>query len=388
MSLASWLVLVPFASLPPQEVPGELRTVSPMDARDARAARDRALDWLLANQREDGSWASGVMDGVQELIYSVESFYAWKVAADAIATMALLHAVETPDRRAALERAVERLHVQRTPKRGNDWDTDYGWGALYAFVCAVELADDARFQTEEEQERLAETAGRYLAILLRIQSPSGGWAYYDDPIYSRRPTWDTSFCTALVLPALSRALQRGWLEDEAVLARAQRYVRRCALPNGAYSYDLTPIPRISGGEHINRVKGSLSRIQVCNWGLALSGDRTITPERVREGLELFFEHHRFLEAARLRPIPHEAYYANAGYFYLFGHYYASQAIQLLPQEERETWHARLRPLIMRAQRDEGYALDFIDTTYERVACTGFVALGLSLGLSTGTSTDD
>jgi len=44
-------------------------------------------------------------------------------------------------------------------------------------------------------------------------------------------------------------------------------------------------------------------------------------------------------------------------------------------------HAQLRPHLVRAQRPEGYALDFIDTSYERVACTGFLALGLSLGLS-------
>ena len=45
----------------------------------------------------------------------------------------------------------------------------------------------------------------------------------------------------------------GWLEDDSVLNRAKRYVSRCALPNGAYTYDLTPLPRISGGEHINNV---------------------------------------------------------------------------------------------------------------------------------------
>ena len=39
-----------------------------------------------------------------------------------------------------------------------------------------------------------------------------------------------------------------------MIDRAVRYVRRCALPNGAYEYDLRPIPRITGGEHINDVR--------------------------------------------------------------------------------------------------------------------------------------
>lgn len=349
-------------------------------AADATDARDKALGWLLDKQRADGSWAHGLMDSLQETTFSIESFYAWKLAADALTCMAFLRAPETPERRLALERGLRFLTEARSPKRGSDWDTDYGWGALYVFVAVIEAYQDERFATDEWRDRLQATGARYVELLEKIQSPSGGWAYYDDPIYSRRPTWDTSFCTALVLPSLARAVELGWLDDPAVLERAQRYVSRCAMPDGAFSYDLTPIPRINGGEHINRVKGSLARIQVCNWGLAESGKKKITEERVREGLEAFFKHHRFLDAARLRPIPHEAYYANAGYFYLFGHYYAALAIELLPLEEREGWHAQLRPHIVRTQRPDGMALDFIDSDYERVACTAFAALALSIGL--------
>jgi len=370
-------LLLTLAVAPQSSVP---RADETMTAGDAREALDRAVAWLVAHQGTDGSWATAVMETVQEYEYSVASFYAWKVAAHALACMALLEVEETAERRGALERGLNWLCTAEPPKRGNDWDTDYGWGALYGFVATVEAADDPRFEGGEWPASI-EAAGRgFLDILLRIQSPNGGWAYYDDPIFSRRPTWDTSFCTALVLPALARALELGWLEDVAVLERAQRYVRRCALPNGAYSYDLDMIPRWNGGEHIDAVKGSLARIQVCNWGLAATGDRKITPERIREGLERFFRHHRFLDAGRMRPIPHEAYYANAGYFYMFGHYYAAQAIQLLPAAEREGFHARLRPHLVRAQRRSGMAADFLTVGYQGVASTAYLALGLSLGL--------
>ena len=349
-------------------------------AEVAREARDLSLEWLLDQQREDGSWAWGAMDSLQETFFNVETFYAWKLASHAIVCMALLQVEPSPRVEQSLERALDYLCSTRSPKRGNDWDIDYTWGALYAYVACTEAAADARFGPAPWSARLRSAGERYLGILLKLQTPFGGWAYYDDPIFSQRPKWDTSFCTAMVLPALEFGLQAGWLEDRAVLERAQRYVERCALPNGAYTYSLRPIPRISGGESINRIKGSLSRIQVCNWGLAKTGIKKITEERVREGLGQFMQHHRFLDAARMRPIPHEAYYANAGYFYMFGHYYAAEAIGLLPEEEREDWHAQLRPHLLRAQNKDGASVDFLNSSYDKVACTAYLVLGLTLGL--------
>ena len=56
------------------------------------------------------------------------------------------------------------------------------------------------------------------------------------------------------------------------------------------------------------------------------GVERITPEVLREGLENFFRYHQFLDHARTRPIPHEGFNANAGYFYFFGHFYAAKVI--------------------------------------------------------------
>jgi hypothetical protein len=293
--------------------------------------------------------------------------------------MALAKAPETPERRAALERGVEWLCTTRPPKRGNHWDIDYVWGGLYGFVACVTLADDARFAPPEWKQRLAEAGKRYFAILDATQIPTGGWGYYDDPIYSQRPKWATSFSTATVLPALKRAEELGWVEDEQVRARATRYVSRCALPNGAFAYDLRPLPWV-GGDSINGIKGSLARIQVCNWALASVGERKITPERIRAGLESFFRDHRFLDVAWMKPIPHEAYYFNSGYFYLFGHYYAALAIELLPPEEREAAHARLRPHLVKVQRENGSTSDFLISDYMVVAGTAYLALALELGI--------
>ena len=354
------------------------------DVAEARAARDQAVDWLLANQREDGGWATSVIEATVEEGFAVESYYAWQVAAGALACMALLEVEETPTRRAGLERGLGWLCDARRPRRGSDWDVDHVWGGLYGFVACVRAARDARFTEGEWPARLRAAGTRFFTILERNQSPKGGWAYYDDPVYTRRPKWDTSFCTALVLPALVTAMDLGWVTDGTILARARRYVAACALPNGAYAYDHDLLPRYGsmlGGESIDSIKGSLSRIQVCNWGLAKTGEGKITPDRLREGLENFFRHHRFLDAAWKKPYPHEAFYANSGYFYVFGHYYAAEVIALLPAAEREAWHARLRPHLLKRQRPDGSVSDFLLGGYTTVSCTAFLVLALELGLS-------
>jgi hypothetical protein len=171
-----------------------------------------------------------------------------------------------------------------------------------------------------------------------------------------------------------------WPIDGRRIERASEMVRRCVLPNGAVAYDFELVPRSFGGTCINQVKGSLGRIQVANVGLAAVGDEKVTAERVREGLEAFFGHHRFLDQARLRPIPHEAYYANAGYFYAYGHYYAARAIELLPPGEREAWRARLRAQVVKTQGKDGSTADFLAARYLIVSSTAYSASTLAFGL--------
>jgi hypothetical protein len=242
----------------------------------------------------------------------------------------------------------------------------------------VAAAQDERFD-EKQRARARERGLEFYKLLERNQEPLGGWGYYEGPVVSQRPTWSTSFTTACVVPALVRAQELGWPLDPKVVERAVVYVERCRLPNGAYSYDLRPVPRLAG-ERIDNVRGSLGRIQVCNWALRRAGRAELTDDRIRTGLEAFFEHHKFLDAARMRNIPHEAYYANAAYFYMFGHCYAGQVINELPEAERGAWHKRLRGHLAKIQWADGSSIDFPNMSCMRIAGTSFSILALHAGL--------
>lgn len=369
----------------PSDQPSAARTTrqEPVLAReDAARAADRAIDFLVARQRRDGSWGANAPESTLEPGYALETYFAWKMASHGLVCLALATAPETPERREAFEAAVRWLCTYRLPVRDSDWDIDFVWTALYGFVSTSELLDDRRLAGEEWQELLRGRCQQFLDVLVKHQALSGGWAYYDDPPFDVVPTWATSFCTALVLPALAKARERGLELPEEVVPRALRYLVRCALPNGAYSYDLDPVTRLDGIEHINLIQGSLGRTQVANWARRRLGDKKVTDEVLREGLEQFFRHRAFLDHVRTRPIPHEGFHANAGYFYFFAHHYAAKVINELPEAEREGWHARLRPHLVKTQWESGGACDFLDAPYTVNAGTSFLILALTEGLQT------
>ncbi len=359
------------------EVDHEVRRLS---MEESRASLERAVGFLIESQTPEGTWGSQAPDCLLELGFALETYYSWQVGAHALGTMALAAGPDEPRRRAALDRAVEWLIEARPSTRGADWDVDKVWSTLYGFVACVELLEDPRLKEGELGARLDARGREFLSVLLDHQSEMGGWAYYDDPPYDRVQTWATSFCTALVLPSLVRAKERGWDLEQRVIDRALKYVQRCMLPNGAYEYDLNPQARLTGIEHINRIEGSLGRTQVCHWARLACGDERVTAEDVEAGLGALFQHHGFLDHARTRPVPHEGFHANAGYFYFFAHYYAAKVINTLPEARREEWHALLRPHITKTQWTSGAMSDFMDAGYALTSATAFSILALEEGM--------
>lgn len=389
-AVASMRAPLPAQTAPAQQ-PRTVRQPQSMTVEDARQSIRKGLEYLLSTQKEDGSWGTSTVEAVSEIMFSPESFHSWKMAGVALAAMAFLAVADDPEMNLpaeeatrlveAAQRSIQWLSRCRMPRRGSDWDIDNNWASLYCFQAFVAAARHPAFAQGEWPDRVRSKGLEFYQLLVDNQEPTGGWGYYEGPVISRRPTWSTSFSTACVVPALIEAQGLGWPIDASVVERAVEYVRRCRLPNGAYEYDLNPIPRINGGEHINQVKGSLGRIQVCNWALRRAQDPGITDPVIQAGLEQFFEHHVFLDVARWKPIPHEAYYANAGYFYLFAHCYAGLVINELPPREREAQHARLRRHLVKIQWDDGSSVDYPGSLYLWIAGTAFSILALQAGVA-------
>ncbi|MFN0059773.1 MAG: hypothetical protein ACKVX7_15045 [Planctomycetota bacterium] len=358
-----------------------------MTVAEAQESIASAMQYFQRTQGADGSWGTSTVESLWEENYSNASFYAWKMAGTAIACLAMLEVDETPEIRACLDKALRWLVDSAIPLRCSDWDIDNNWNTLYAFQTLVRAAQDPRYQDAAWSDKIKSRGLELYKMLEKYQDPLGGWGYYEGIVVSRRPTWSTSFSTACVIPALLDAKQQlGWEIDSKVFERATKYVERCRLPSGAYTYDLSSIPFVTGGEDISHLKASLGRTQVCNWALRKAGSAVVTDDRIRAGLEAFFGQHKFLDVARMKPVPHESYYRNAGYFYFFGHCYAGRLINELPAAERESWHARLRPHLIKAQWKDGSSIDFVGSTYSWLYATGFSVLALDAGLPDKTPT--
>jgi hypothetical protein len=353
-----------------------------LTADEARTTIGRGLDFLLKDQNGDGSWG-GPRDAVYTFTGPVwsnpETHRSWKVATTCLCCLALQVAGKSDDQLAAYDRGIDYLLDNAVVKRPSDWDVDNTWAYIYGVQALAQAYANPRYEGSERRARAREVAQQLMEKLAAYQTPTGGWGYYDFGTTLERPTWATSFMTAAGIIALLDARQAGLEVDEGLLRRAVRAIERCRLPSGAYTYSVQAIADPRHSEWIDQIKGSLGRIQVCNLALLLAG-KDISEQRLKIGLEQLFRHHRFLDIARNRPIPHEAFYLNSGYFYLFGHYYAARLIRQLPEADRDEYWPRLRYEVAKIQQKDGSMWDFDMHAYDKPYGAAFGVLALATSL--------
>ena len=361
-----------------------LAPITPPPRAEVQAGIDKGIAFLLRSQNANGSWG-GAFDSLTTWSGSVwsnpESHRSWRVATTGLVLAALLEtgpvasAEEATDR--CLRYMLDNADVKRPDERDlmNNWAYIYGLQGLAAAYAHPRYADDAELQAE-----MAAAMREHLEHLARFQSVLGGWGYLalNSP-RTRRPQWATSFTTAAAIVAMVDAQRAGVEPDPEVLGRAARIVEHCRLPNGAYTYHVRAIPNLHS-EYIDQVKGSLCRITCCQAALIDAGREIPLADRI-QGLVDFTRHHKFIEIAMHKPVPHESYYANSGYFFMFGHYYAALIIEDLPAEERARWWPRLQRYVLDVQQEDGSIWDYDMHGYDRPYGVAFGLMALQRSLA-------
>ena len=370
--LVTMLCLLAAPDSPPEKTGEDWRT-------EATAGLQKAISYLLEHQEPDGAfghWRGPI--GSDDWYWSIPGqHYSWQVATTAITCVTLMDLADLAPEGAeeALLRGLDHVCENGRRKRIANWDTDNVWAYVYALeAVARALAEHPQRIGVERCARLRTLGEDLIETLEWYQSPDGGWAYYDNPPYTRRPKWGTSFVTASLLIIFRQCEQVGLEVPDKMQERGLRALRRCRLPNGAYDYNVSVIPSTRGLTGINQIKGSLCRIQVGNLALRICGDEgEVNYEQMAVGLEQLMRHHKFISLSRGRPFPHEAYYANSGYFFFYGHYYAAGVIELLPREMRLDWWPRLVEKVLATQESDGSMWDYSMFSFYRIYGTAWSA---------------
>jgi len=369
------LLLSTFVALDPQT--GD--TPSP---EAVRQSMQRGIDFLLRDQNADGSWG-GPQDSLTTWSGSVwsnpETHRAWKVATTGLCCSALLEMSSSEDALAAADRGVRFLIDHADVKRPSEWDTMNNWAYIYGLQGLASAAGHSRYREQEILKEIIAASPKYMAKLSRFQSLNGGWGYLEFKApRTARPQWATSFMTASAVVAVESARLAGAAVEQPLVDRAVRIINHCRLPNGAYTYHVRTVPNLHS-EYIDQVKGSLCRIAACHAALLIAG-QDIPVETLRTGMDAFFRDHKFIDIAMHKPVPHEAYYYNSGYFYMYGHYYAALVIERMPAKDQAVYWPKLQHEVMKVQQKDGSIWDYDVHRYDRPYGTAFgvMALGRSL----------
>ena len=149
------------------------------------------------------------------------------------------------------------------------------------------------------------------------------------PAPSGQTATPCSFVNATVLVAFHEAKQIGVLPPEKLVRRGVEGIIQQRNPDFSYLYGL--YLRYSPMMAINRPGGSLGRSQACNVATAALGRSKVTDAVLTEWLDRLIVRNGWLDMGRKRPIPHESHFMVAGYFYYYGHYYATLCIDSSPR---------------------------------------------------------
>ena len=333
--------------------------VQPPEAEAIEAAVRRGVEFLLERQNEDGSWGSHRTGRPTNVFAPIPgAHHAFRAATTALCVAALIETGgDAPAVTAALDRAEHWMAVHLpSVRRATPMAIYNNWAHIYA-VQALAMMHRRHEGRPERQEAIRAHIEQQLNRLERYEFLSGGWAYYDFDAQTRHPSGpSTGFMTAAGLVALDEARQLDVAIPQRLIDRAVESIQRQRKPDFSYAYAESHI--LHPMHPANLPAGSLGRSQACNGALRIWGDETVTDEVLATWLDRLFARNGWLCMGRKRPIPHESWFAVAGYYFYFGHYYAARCIELLPADRREPYRHQMAHVMLSHQEADGSWWDF------------------------------
>jgi len=318
---------------------------------------DRAIEHLLSIQEGEGE-AEWPYEGVYRVGDAASKQMVipigYRIGGTAISATSLLRApgyTEDAARQEAVERAVRFIIARsRDPLMSKDGiEATYdvrGWGYTYglAFLLELQRGDLVPAGIETDVE---ETIRLFIASIEATEIPrAGGWNY-SRPGGFDAPGPMSPFMTAPTLQALFDARSQSYEVSDEVIERGLEALERAKLASGAYVYAGTAERENERAE----VPGAIARMAAAESTLYLAGRSSLA--NVRGAVDSFFAHWEWLDKRRAQQGTHIPPYGIAPYYYYYGHYYAAQAIELLPEQDRDEYRRKLRDTLLSVRLEDG-----------------------------------
>lgn len=325
------------------------RKDTPAPDKDALAAAITRGVEIIVNMQEGDTKGEWPYEGVYRERGQIPIGY--RVGGTGISGMCLLHApgYEADEaRHAAVRRAAEFViagidHPEMVPEHEKTYDVR-GWGYTYGAWFLLTM-QDRKAVPADLKDKVDGAIRWYIEGVRRTEIPeSGGWNY-SMPAGPKKPNPSSPFMTAPTLTMLFEAKKQGYTVDAAMVERALNALERGRSATGSVSY-AGPADR-----RPEATPGSVGRMLCTECALSLAGRSS--PERVRGAIDAFIVHWDWLDQRRAATGTHVPPYGVAPYYFYFAHYYAGQAIELLPQRERAEYRRRLGQLLFSVRLDDG-----------------------------------
>lgn len=319
----------------------------------------RGVEFVLSLQ-EDHENAQAAADDPQRAEWPYEGVYrvqgkipvGYRIGGTGICASALVFAPgysEDPKRQSAVSRAVAYVCKGiEHPLMSPDYDGGYdvrGWGYTYGVRFLLLLK--SRQQLPAEHAAAAEKAiDFYLRAIEETQIPEvGGWNYAR-PAGKDKVAPPSPFMTAPTLQALFEAKAQGYKVNPETVEKALAYLESARTPAGSVVYSGK-----AGDTRRDGVPGAVGRMLASETALYLAG--RATQADVRSAIDAFIVHWDWLNKRRAKPGTHEGPYAVAPYYFYYAHYYAAQAVELLPNSERAEYRRRINELLFSVRLENG-----------------------------------
>lgn len=253
-----------------------------------------------------------------------------------------------------------------------------GWGHIYALQLFLSLQEAKAVPAIHAQKVEEKTAWLVKALCESAIPTAGGWNYSRRAGYESPRNTASTFMTAPALQALFLAKARGHAVDAEVVEQALAALERSRSAPGAYGYGAALQNQNGKSEDelsmMDKVGSSASRAALVETTLLLAGRGD--QERLRRSIDWFFRHWDDLAVRKSQPNTHIPPFGIAPYYFLFGHTYAAQAIEMLPDsDDKDSLRTRMRAFLARSMDEDG---TWNDRQFDRSAGYGTAMAVLAL----------